>query len=403
MILGAGPFQLPAIQRAAAMGLRVVTVDYLPENIGHRTAHASVNCSTTDRAGVLAAARELGIDGIATFCSDVAVATVGHVADALGLPGISETAADVMTHKGQFRSAMRAAGLPTPQACFGANYAEVAPAVAALRFPVMVKPCDASGSRGVVRIDTLDPVQLAAAFDAALAFSRGGQACVEECVPGTEVGGDAFLVDGKVAFIVLTHKRLSRFLVSGHSLPTHIDAAAQARVVAAVEACAHALGYADGPLNVDVMVCEDAAVVLEMSARNGGNGIPELIRYATGVDLFDAVIRQALGETVRFSPYPTLRPCGSLVFGSPQAGRLEHVASADAVQAACPEVFSVFASYRPGDDVPAFTHNGNMLGYVLFDCAQHPYEAIAPRVLQALALRVVPTDDEREVPCQASS
>src|SRR5687767_14008089 len=125
LILGAGPFQLSAIRKAVALGYNVITVDYLPENVGHRMAHHSINCSTTDKEGVLRVAADLEVDGIATFPSDVAVPTVGYVNDRLGLPGISGTAATVMTMKHHFPAFLKNAGLDHPNIFIGSCFEEL--------------------------------------------------------------------------------------------------------------------------------------------------------------------------------------------------------------------------------------------------------------------------------------
>jgi biotin carboxylase len=389
MILGAGPFQLPIIQRAVALGCEVITVDYLPDNVGHKLSQRYVNCSTVDRDGVLAGAQDLKIDGICTYSSDVAIPTVAYVASRLGLPAVSVEAGETMATKHRFRAFLRRAGLPHPRFVAGTNFDSVAATLTRLRFPVVFKPVDTSGSRGVIRLGTNDEQSARHAFDRARSFSRSGTVCVEEFIEGIEVGGDAILIDGEIAFIAITHKHLEGFVVRGHSLPTNVSASAQQAVTDALEETCCALGYRTGPLNFDAIVSpNDEVTLLEISPRNGGNGIGAVIERATGVDVAEATIRIALGETPAFPNRGEVRRgCGSYVFGSDRGGHLLQIASAEELRRRVPQVFDVMYAVPIGSPVDRFEHNGNLLGVALFDCADAGhYEQTVHAIEQNLAI-----------------
>ena len=390
LILGAGHFQLPGIRKAAALGYRVITVDYLADNIGHQYSHDSVVCSTVDQNGVLQVAREWDVHGVCTFCSDIAIPSVALVCEQLGLPGVSTEAAAKMSTKNKFRSFQKDAGFPAPKFVSGSSLEAMFPKIQQLRLPVVVKPVDTSGSRGVTRVDEFKPNAIHRAFEVARSFSRTRTVCVEEFVSGIEVGGDAILLDGKIEFIAITHKHMQGFVVSGHSLPTNISENDRQRVIEALQTTCAALGYASGPLNFDAIVAADFVTILEMSPRNGGNGIPAVIERATGVDVEIASLKLAMGEIPTF---PVLqresRGAGSLMFGSSIAGCLLNIRLPDELRFDIPEVFQVYYVYQPGDSVNAFTHNGNMLGFVLFDCSSSSeYDRISHAVLNALNIEV---------------
>jgi biotin carboxylase len=392
MVLGAGPFQTPAIRKAASLGCQVITVDYLPDNIGHRFGHQSINCSTVDREGVLAVARELHIDGICTFSSDVAVSTVAHVSAALGLPGISPAVAATMTAKHWFRAFLKSAGFACPDFLSASRFAELGADLHRLRPPVVCKPVDASGSRGITKLDDLEPAAVEQAFLRAQRCSRTSTVCVESFVPGTEVGGDALLVDGNMVFAAITCKHMDGFVVRGHSLPAALSSRDQARVSAHLEEVCAALGYRSGPLNFDVIVGPDAVTILEMSGRNGGNGIAGVIERATGFDVETGAIHLALGERPHLpARMEECRGAGSLVFGSPTGGTLVHLCSAAELRNRVPEVFAVTLVKQPGDRVEPFEHNGNLVGFVLFDCPHaDEYERLTEKIHATLALHVDP-------------
>ncbi|WP_263771525.1 ATP-grasp domain-containing protein [Propionivibrio soli] len=390
MILGAGPFQLPAIKKAAELGCHVVTVDNVPGNVGHAFAHQTVNVSTVDKDGVLRAARDLRIDGICTFSSDVAIPTVAYVCEHLGLPGARPQAADTMATKSLFRRFLKKNGFQCPDFVSGDSLDDVADRLGNLRPPVVVKPVDASGSRGVTRLDTLEYGEFQTAFHKAQGFSRSHTVCMETFVEGTEVGGDAILVEGRVGFIAITHKHMAGFVVTGHSLPTNIPPDAQARLIAHIEELCSALDYRSGPLNFDAIVSTDKVTMLEMSARNGGNGIPAVIERSTGVDVEKATIFLALGGTPTLPPSTTRRGAGSFVFGSPTGGRLESISSVAELKQSIPEVFLAYITKNIGDRVDSFEHNGNLVGFALFDCVDaDDYERLTERIGHVLHLTVV--------------
>jgi biotin carboxylase len=288
----------------------------------------------------------------------------------MGLPAVSVEAGETMSTKHCFRAFLERAGLPHPRFVAGTSFDAVAAGLPRLHFPVVFKPVDTSGSRGVIRVDADDEQSARLAFDRARGYSRSATVCVEEFVDGIEVGGDAILVDGRIAFIAITHKHLDGFVVRGHSLPTNIPASAQERVVAALEETCGALDYPTGPLNFDAIVSpNDQVTLLEISPRNGGNGIGAVIERATGVDVAEAAIRIALGEKPPFANRGEVRRgCGSYVFGSPRSGRLRRVASPEELMRHVPEVFSVMYAVPPGSPVECFEHNGNLIGVALFDC-----------------------------------
>jgi biotin carboxylase len=389
MVLGASEGQLPLIQKAVELGCYVITVDYLPENIGHHYSQYYVNCSTVDMAGVLAAARAMQIDGITTFASDVATATVAFVAETLDLVGCPAAVAHTMSNKATFRHFQRTHGCTSPGFITGQRWAALSDMLVQLKPPLMFKPVDTSGSRGIRRVDRLNLTECAQTFDYAQQFSRTKTVCVEEFIDGIDVSGDGFLADGQLRALI-TQKYKCGYVPTGHSFPTDLSAVDQVRVLAEVTQTCLALGYTNGPIDFDVKVAPDRVVVIEMSPRLGGNGIPKLIRRATGVDLIETTVRYALGQPVDLPSTLTVHnPCGSWVFGSECAGRLAAVTPADEVYAQVPELFDYLFAYQPGEDIPSFEHSGNSLGYALFDCpSPFGYHGTVQRLRDAMNVQI---------------
>jgi len=390
MILGAGYNQLPAIRRAAAKGYFVITVDYLPDNIGHRYSHHFVNCSTVEREGVLDAARTLAIDGIATFASDVATPSVAYVAEKLGLPGCGCKVAEAMSNKGRFRQIQKRNGLRHPRFTVVRHFEEIGAAMAQMEGRAVLKPVDTSGSRGICAIEEGASDGWMAAFQNTLRFARSGEAILEEYVPGLDITGDGFVRNGKLAAVAFTRKRVSRFIVTGHFLPPALPDDVTRLIRAEIEANCAAVGYENGPIDFDVRQGDGRVTVIEMTPRLGGNGLPAMIERASGCDLTDHAIEYALDHRVSFPDDLRIqRTCGSMIFGSEKAGSIQHIGSRDHICRQIPEIFSCMIKYGRGDRVAPFIHGGNSIGEVLFDCSSPlHYDDIAARFHQALDLRV---------------
>ena len=300
LLLGGSYFQVPVIQYAKAAGHHVVTCDYLPDNPGHRYADEYFNVSTTDLDAVLGLARELAVDGIIAYASDPAAPTAAYVAERLGLPGNPYHAVLTLSRKDLYRQFLAEHGFATPQSRSFRSVEEARAGLAMFRFPLVVKPVDSSGSKGVSVI--ADGEQLATAFAQALGFSRAKLVIIEEYVEkaGYQIAGDGFLVNGRLAFRLFANEHFNtagNFLVPvGESFPSVLGAAQQQAVHDEIQRALQILAMRTGALNFDIRIgSDDRIYLMEIGPRNGGNLIPQATRYATGVDMVKATVDAALG------------------------------------------------------------------------------------------------------------
>lgn len=389
MFLGAGNSQVPAIDRLRRSGCRLITVDNVPDNPGHRLATQAVNCSTTDREGVLQAARDLSIDGIMTFASDAATSAVAYVAERLQLPGCRVEVARTMSDKALFRSFQQKAGLPHP--VFKVLKATDSPQQVLPDFAdkLVVKPVDSSGSRGISVVSASDLVAFSRSLHHAFSHSRSKRVCAEEFLPGIDVSGDGFLVDGELRSVV-TEKHKQGLVPLGHRLPSMLPLETQSKIEQQVEAHCRALGYLNGPLDFDVKVCAEEIFVIEMSPRLGGNGIPFLIERGSGIDLITATANYAVGNACDLPQKIAVKQgCGSWILGSPCSGRLLGIAPGDVMREAVPEIFDYQIYCDLNQKIEAMDNSSKALGWVLFDCAsKEHYLAVTRKIKAALNLRV---------------
>ena len=200
LFLGGTMQQIPAIKQAKDMGYYVITCDYLEENPGHKFADEYYNVSTTDLDGVLELAKKCEIDGIVAYASDPAAPTAAYVAEKLNLPGNPFESVKILTQKDLFRDFLYKNGFNTPRAKGYSTFEKAYEEIDKFNFPVMVKPVDSSGSKGVVKI--FEKSELKDAVEEALMYSRNGRFIIEGFIvkKGYQVSGDGFSVDGKLVF-----------------------------------------------------------------------------------------------------------------------------------------------------------------------------------------------------------
>lgn len=393
MVLGAGVFQLPLVLRAMARGLFVLTVDNIPGNVAHAYSSASLQISTVDAVSVLRAARRARPNGIMTFASDAAAWTVALVARQLQRFGPPVAATGIMTHKGRWRQWYAAHGGPPAVA---ADRLETLLAQAErIPFPAVVKPAQSSGSRGISLVATPEKRLLARAFQRAAGASRDGTVCLEPYIAGSHHSLDGILHSGQLIGWGVTDKYLDQFKVLGHLFPSRLPRDARQAIAHHVQQICAALGYHEGAVDADIVwTNQQQPVIVELSPRLGGNGVPELVEQGSGIPLIDWAVQQALGRDPETVPAPTGQASppprwASVLVGSPHGGILRRVAGPDRFRLHFGDEAVLRLRVGPGDRVPTFRDGGSVLGYALVPVAESvAFEQLCRQVHDALAMEV---------------
>jgi phosphoribosylamine-glycine ligase len=373
LVLGAGPYQVPVIRRAQALGCYVITLDYLPGNPGHALADMSAIVSTVDMPAVLDVANAQRIDGVLTYGSDVSAPTVAYVAEALGLPGHGAAVAARLQRKDLFRETQAAIGLPHPAFAAGADAGSLATAVAAagLRAPFVVKPADSSGSKGQTIVQTAD--RLAGAFDTARPFSRCGVVIAEAYLPNDtlELVAEVFVKAGRLAFRQYGH---NYFLDSaadgtarvpvGEVIPTIVDSSVERQLDVQIQALLETTGLRTGVLNFDIVLSGGVPYLVDIGVRNGGNYLDDLIALSTSFDFTDAAIHAALGidHPCERMYVDAPRPVVSYILNAHAAGTFDRLEVGDAIR---PFVRALHLFVSPGEAVEPFVRGDRALGIAL--------------------------------------
>lgn len=371
LMLGGSMQQIPAIKAAKDKGYYTITCDYLPDNPGHKYADEYYNVSTTDEKAVLDLAKKLNIDGIVAYASDPAAITAAYVAENLNLPGNPYNSVKILTQKDLFRDFLEKNGFNTPKAGGYTSFEEALKEIEKFKFPVMVKPVDSSGSKGVVKI--YDKEQLADAVEEALSYSRNKRIIIEEFIQkkGYQISGDGFSVDGKLVFTsygneLYSGKGTREYVALGEFWPSLLSSELKAKVDNELQRLITALNMKTSAYNIEVILDEnDDVYVLELGPRNGGSYIPQLINYATGVDLVDYTLRAAVGEDCSDLTMKKTKGCFSnYMLYSTVSGNFKGVWFDESFEKN--NLLDVYCTYSEGDKVSAYQNTTHSLGTILF-------------------------------------
>lgn len=302
LMLGGSLYQVYAIKEAVRLGYYVITCDYLPDNPGHKYAHEYHNVSTTDKDAVLALARRLQVDGVVAYASDPAAPTAAYVCEQMGLPTSPFLSVEILSKKDMFRAYLAEHGFNVPKAQGFTTYEDALAAIDSFKLPVMIKPVDSSGSKGINKMT--DKSQLKTFVEDALSYSRDKRFIVEEFIvkKGYQISGDAFSVDGKLVFHCFGNEYYSSkvtkdFAPLGECWPFMMDRSIIDRLHNDLQRLISSLGMKSTAYNVEAIVDQDDNIyILELGARSGGSLIPQITEYATGVNMVTYVIKAAMGE-----------------------------------------------------------------------------------------------------------
>lgn len=311
LLLGGSAQQIVAINTAKRLGYSTVLCDFLPDNPGQYEADKFYLVSTTDKDAVLKVAMEENVNGVLAYASDPAAPTAAYVAEKMGLPGSPYESVEILCNKDKFRQFLKENNFCTPEA---KGYSDILSAINDLKkevfkFPVIVKPVDSSGSKGVSKIDNIENAQHKLEY--AMSFSRCKRIIVEEFVEklGYQIAGDGLSVDGKLVFRYFANDHFNTkcknpFVPISASFPYEQPTDIQNKIHNEIQRLLTALHMKTSTYNFDMRIDKNYNIYLmEVAPRDGGNYIPDVIKYATGVDLVECAVKAAMGDDIDISKF----------------------------------------------------------------------------------------------------
>lgn len=305
MLLGGLRYLLPVIESAHQLGYYVITCDYLPDNIAHKYSDEYHNVSIIDKEAVLALARELQIDGIMSFAVDPGVITAAYVQEQMGLPAFGPyESVCILQNKDRFRNFLTQHEFNVPKAKGFSSIEDAMSEKYWYSWPVIVKPTDSAGSKGVTRVDCWE--DLPAALEVAFEHSLSKRVIVEEFIEklGCSSDTDSFSVDGELKFVSFSAQRFDEhasnpYTPSAYSWPSTMTADQEAELTSEIQRLLKLLDMRTSIYNIESRVGTNGKpYIMEVSPRGGGNRLAEMLRFATGVDLITNAVRAAVGDKV---------------------------------------------------------------------------------------------------------
>lgn len=305
MLLGGLRYLLPVIEAAHRHGIHVITVDYLPDNIAHKYSDEYHNVSIIDKEAVLALAQQLQIDGIMSFAVDPGVVAAAYTAEKMGLPfQCSYEAACILQDKSRFRKFLADNGFNVPNARGYSEGDDALKDIDYFNWPVIVKPVDSAGSKGVTRVD--DPADLPAAIAHALDCSPSRHYIIEDFLEldGYQSSTDVFTIEGDLVHCPFSDQLFDKSAINPYVpaieiWPSTMPQRAQNELRSELQRLFKLLNCKTGIYNVEARLCKNGkAYIMEVSPRGGGNRIAELQRSASGIDLIEAEMLKSLGMTI---------------------------------------------------------------------------------------------------------
>lgn len=301
MLLGGLRYLVPVIEVAHRHGLHVITVDYVPDNIAHKYSDEYYNISTMDKEAILELAQRIQIDGITSFAIDAGAVSAAYVAEKMGLPfQCSYESTCILQDKALFRDYLTKNGFNTPKAKGYDNIDEALKDVDGFSWPIMVKPVDSCGSKGVVRVERKE--ELRKAIEYAVSESHNGHFIIEDFLvaEGGSCGSESFFVDGELRYNAfydqLFELNLSNpFVPMVERWPSSKDESVLDDVRQQLQRLGTLLGFRTGIFNVEWRVSGGKVYLMEVSPRAGGNRLAEILNYATDVDIIKAETLKSVG------------------------------------------------------------------------------------------------------------
>ncbi|OWV19101.1 Phosphoribosylaminoimidazole carboxylase (NCAIR synthetase) [Fibrobacter sp. UWB16] len=359
LLLGGSHAEIPLIQAAHELGWYVITTGNNRDGLGHPYADKTVFADFSDKNAMLELASNEGVQAVCSGCNDFALLSTVYVCEKMGLPGHDSYATSLeLHHKDKYRALATRLGIPTPQAitikvaekCSSEMREDFDEAIAQLTFPIIVKPVDLTGGKGIHRAANIEEAR--AAYKDACSCTRQDHIVVEEFVQGTNHGFSAMLVKGKVAFAFSDNEQyhLNKYMVSGANSPSTTSAAGLAKLRDYSERIARELHLVDGILHIQYIERADGTpVIIEICRRPPGDLYIKFVKYATGIDYPKFIVMAETGMDISgIADVPTqgswLRHC----IMADREGIVRDVTFAPEIQK---NIVEKFLWYKPGESI----------------------------------------------------
>lgn len=360
LIFGVGPLQQSIIGRAKKMNLFTVGIDPCEDATCRGDVDAFEVVGGQDYEGTCAVVKKYGIDAIVTAATDKPLVMMARIAEKYGFPFYSVETAQWSTDKFQMKKRFLEGGIPCAKGRLVRSVEDTADMV----YPVIVKPRDNSGSRGVKLCRTKEELEQSMAE--ALEYSKLDSVLVEEFIEGPEYSIEGLHYNGKSEVIQFTEKKTTEFPYNvelGHIQPANISEENKVKIREIVAKIGKALKFENCPSHTELKINERGIFVIETSPRLGGDYITStLTPLSTGVNVEDELLKISLGEKI--SPCPqSVQYSGVRFFAFEEGNRIKHILDSNFVKT-WPHVVDFSFNLKEGDCVNQITSSINRYGHL---------------------------------------
>lgn len=394
MLLGGSRYLMPVIKAAHNLGIYVITCDYLPHNFAHKYSDEYINVSIINKEEVLHQAEILRIDGIMSFACDPGVITAAYVAEKLNLPNVGPyRSVCILQNKKKFREFLLDNGFRVP---YAKGYSDVAEAMEdgiKFEWPMIVKPTDSAGSKGVSRVDSYE--QLEDCIKYAMSYSKAKEFIIEKYIEqkGYSSDSDSFSVDGTLEFVSFNCQYFDKnaknpYTPAAYSWPSTICDEKQQELKSEIQRLLRLLNMGTAIYNIEVREdLEGNVYIMELSPRGGGNRLSECLRYATGVDLIENMVKYSVGMDVTEivqPPYDGL--WAEVIVHSDKEGFFDRLWISDVIK---DEIVEEDMWVENGDYIGAFEAANEAIGtIVLRFCSNEKMEIVMNNLVDYISVVV---------------
>ena len=303
VIIGANDFQNQLILKAKKLGYETHVFAWQDGSIGEKTADYFYPISIVEKEQILEKCKEIKPVGICSIASDLATITVNYVAENLGLPCNPTSTTLQCTNKYEMRKKMKENGIKTPEFIKVTNDTATWK-VENMKFPVIVKPTDRSGSRGITKVYNIEDIENAVKYATKDSFEKS--AIIEEYIEGNEYSCECISYNGEHHFLAFTKKYTTgapNFIETGHCEPSDIKEEYQEKIKENIFKALTVLGIQNGASHTEFKLDENGEFgIIEIGARMGGDCIgSDLVQISTGYDFVKMVIDVACGKAPDFT------------------------------------------------------------------------------------------------------
>lgn len=368
MLLGGLRYLKPVIDAAHKQGYYVITADYLPNNIAHTWSDEYCNVSIIDKEAVLHEAQRLKIDGIMSFACDPGVIAASYVQNKMGLPSFGPfESVEILQHKDRFRAFLEEHGFNVPKSKGYCKVEDALEDASLWEYPIIVKPTDAAGSKGVTRVN--DSEHLREAVEYAFDKSLSGHIIIEDFIEkqGCSSDTDSMSVDGKLVFVSFCAQRFDAeatnpYTPAAYSWPSTFTKEQEDYLTSEIQRLITLLNLKTVVYNIEVRVATDGRpYIMELTPRGGGNRLCEMLRYATGVDMITAITRAMVGDSIleAIEQKPYLGHWAEIILHADESGVFDHLEISKGLSA---DIVEEDLWVKKGDKVDSFEGANNAIG-----------------------------------------